>query len=224
MTNHSQRRRPMELRGNTQIKAICTGLARRGLHPNHISVCVLFFSLLASFFLIFSLYFTEASPLLYFLSIVCIGLRLLSSLLDGMLAIEMKRKIFDGDLYNELPEIISDLLLFCSVGWILQSEIPLGFSIGLFVSWLSLATAYVRQTGASLLGKPYFMGWMSKLNRMIVLVVGLGCQMILFAFNIKPLFALGTALTIISLGCIQTVLIRLKCIRADLRIRSKAKT
>jgi phosphatidylglycerophosphate synthase len=93
--------------------------------------------------------------------------RLLCNLFDGMVAIEGGKRTKTGDIYNELPDRISDSIILIAAGYGFQSEPLLGWAGAL----LAMLTAYVRALGASVGGGQQFCGPMSKSHRMAVLTI-----------------------------------------------------
>ena len=55
--------------------------------------------------------------LLLIVAAACIQLRLLCNLLDGMLAVEDGLKTKTGDLYNDLPDRIADVVILVGAGY-----------------------------------------------------------------------------------------------------------
>jgi phosphatidylglycerophosphate synthase len=99
---------------------------------------------------------------------VCVQLRLLCNLLDGMVAIEGGKSTASGALFNEIPDRLADALFL----------VPLGYASGyLWLGWLAallaVLTAYIRVLGGAL-GQPQnFGGILPKQRRMAVLTVAL---------------------------------------------------
>ncbi len=113
-----------------------------------------------------------SSSLLWFGAALCIQLRLICNLLDGMVAIEGGKKTAVGALYNEVPDRIADAFFFIAAGycndWVLKFlDIPLGWVVAI----LSILTAYIRVLGGTLIGTQSFMGPMAKQHRMALLTL-----------------------------------------------------
>src|SRR6202034_1657443 len=106
------------------------------------------------------------SRLLFVAVAVCIQLRLLSNLLDGLMAIEEDKKTATGALFNEFPDRVSDTLFLVGAGYASGSA-ELGWAAAL----LGVLTAYVRAMGASLGFGQDYSGPMAKQQRMFVLTV-----------------------------------------------------
>ncbi|QQC58532.1 CDP-alcohol phosphatidyltransferase family protein [Rothia kristinae] len=158
------------------------------------------------------------------LAAVCMPLRLLLNMLDGMLAVEKGMHSPTGELYNEVPNRFSDLLLIAAAGYATAGVWQAGaVDIGVLLGWLgtSLAvlTAYVRALGAAGGVGNFFQGPLAKPRRMWLLVAA--CLLSLA----EPLgqargWILAVALVLIVLGSAATVGIRLWLIGRALRARA----
>ena len=146
-----------------------------------------------------------------------IQMRLLCNLLDGMVAVEFGKKTKSGEIYNDLPDRISDALTLIPAGY-LSVWVSWGPELGWAAGLLAVMTAYVRMLGASLGSPHYFLGPMAKQHRMAVMTaacllsaveVGLGWR--------GPVFTV--ALMIIVLGSLYTVFRRVHRIYQDLESR-----
>jgi len=93
-----------------------------------------------------------------------IQVRLLCNLMDGMVAIEGGKKSATGDLWNEIPDRFADTILLVCAAW--SVGIPW---IGALAGWAAVMTAYIRASGAALVGTHDFCGPFAKPQRMAVL-------------------------------------------------------
>lgn len=147
---------------------------------------------------------------------VMIQLRLVCNLLDGMVAIEGGLKTKSGELFNDVPDRISDPLILVGagygVGWTAW-----GPELGWLAAVLAILTAYVRVLGVSAGTPAYFIGPMAKQHRMVVLtlacVLGAAESVV---FQPYRGWAVGLALVVIAAGSAVTVARRLRRIAADL--------
>jgi len=131
-----------------------------------------------------------------------IQLRLLCNLLDGLLAVEGGLKTKTGDLYNEIPDRIADIMILLGAG-VAVHEYEWGLALGVAATILAVLTAYVRLLGGSL-GLPQdFSGPMAKQHRMFTLTVGALAGAIEHAAR-GTLYALMATLGIIVVGCAVT--------------------
>src|SRR5258707_9568855 len=95
-------------------------------------------------------------------------LRLTANMLDGMVAIASSRTSKAGELYNEVPDRISDAAVFIGAGYAWGGNITLGY----VATILAIFTAYVRAAGKIAGGPNEFCGPMAKQHRMLVIKIG----------------------------------------------------
>jgi phosphatidylglycerophosphate synthase len=151
------------------FKKMAAGLATTSISPNAISVCSVVFSLVAfgTLSLTSQVQSDGVQRLLWLLSAICIQGRLVANLLDGMVAIEGGKASDVGGLYNEVPDRISDMLLFAGTGLAVGGDLRLGLLAGS----IAIFVAYVRAMGASLGIGQVFLGPMAKQQRMALLTL-----------------------------------------------------
>lgn len=207
-------RRPLASRGTTWARRLAQWLADRRIPPNAISLASLAFAALGAVaMLAVPLSGAGARSILLLCAAICIQLRLLCNLLDGMVAIEGGLGTRSGEIYNELPDRIADPLLI----------VPAGYAAG--ISWapelawtaalLALLTAYIRALGA-IAGLPQgFQGPMAKPHRMAAMTVGLVLAAAVAPFGWSGAVLVVT-LAIILLGTALTVLRRTRAILHEL--------
>jgi CDP-diacylglycerol--glycerol-3-phosphate 3-phosphatidyltransferase len=155
------KRRPIKERATGWARGLASLVARTGLTPNQISVL----SVLISGAGAAVVWDHQGRPLCFFLAALAITLRLICNMIDGMVAVEHNRRSPSGEIYNELPDRLSDSLSLLGVayacGWV---------QLGLWCSLLAVLTAYVR-TLATAAGAPAdFSGPMAKQQRMKTLI------------------------------------------------------
>ena len=132
---------------------------RAHVTPNAISVISIGFAAVGAWLLL-----AVKSPAGLIGAALCIQLRLLCNLLDGMVAIEGKQQSPTGALFNEIPDRIADSLFL----------VALGYAIGVaWLGWLgalaAAVTAYIRVLGGAI-GLPQdFRGPLAKQQRMAAL-------------------------------------------------------
>ena len=206
MTLHEEAaRRPIAARSSAWAIALAARLARLGVTPNAISVTSVLFATAGGLLIGFVDHW-----LAWLAAAVCVQLRLVCNLLDGMVAIEGGRKSSVGAVYNEFPDRIADTLFLA----------PLGYAAGLpWLGWacalLAALTAYVRVFGGSLGLAQDFSGVMAKQRRMAALTVGLVAQAVLSFFSAAPWPLLVTA-AIIAAGSLVTCITRTAAIARKL--------
>jgi phosphatidylglycerophosphate synthase len=144
---------------------------------------------------------------------VCVQLRLLCNLLDGMVAIEGQQQSLTGALYNEIPDRIADSLLIVALGYAIHAP-----ALGWLGALAAAVTAYIRVLGGSL-GLPQdFRGPMAKQHRMAVLTLGCVLGAIELGFAGSQ-WALTAAAWIIAMGAFITCATRTAAIARQLRVR-----
>jgi phosphatidylglycerophosphate synthase len=215
-------RRPLQSRQTGWAVATASWLTRRRVQPNAISLASVVFAALAGGCLAAS---GSEAPLprasLLAVAAAMIQLRLLCNLLDGMVAIEGGLKTPSGDLYNEVPDRVSDSVILIGAGYGVAWG-AWGATLGWLAAALAILTAYVRVLGVSLGAPHYFVGPMAKQHRMATLTAACVAGA-LEAILVQPYTggAVGIALVVITLGSVLTVARRLRRIAADLEARSQ---
>ena len=104
---------------------------------------------------------------LWFAAASGIQLRLLANMLDGMVALARQEASALGELYNELPDRVSDLAIIIGAGYATNSSPLLGY----LAACVALLTAYVRAVGKAAGATNLFCGPMAKPHRMFALTV-----------------------------------------------------
>ncbi len=132
---------------------------------------------------------------------VCIQLRLLCNLLDGMIAVEWGLKTKTGELFNDIPDRIADPLILVPVGYMLPWA--WGPAAGWLAGLLAVATAYLRVLGGSVGLKQDFSGPMAKPHRMATITVALLVEAAL-SFAGKRDVVLAIALSVVIVGSVVT--------------------
>ena len=114
-------RRVLATREAAWAKALARWLGRAGVRPNSVSLAgvVFAFSGCAGFVVVPDLV-GGARALTLVLTAAAIQLRLLCNLLDGMLAVEEGFKSKTGEIYNDLPDRVADVLILVGAGYSLR--------------------------------------------------------------------------------------------------------
>ncbi len=161
-------RRPIAARRLRPVIATADWLVRRGASPNAVSVAGMVAACLAGVAFGLTRDWPAGARALWLVGAALVQARLMANLLDGMVAIGRGVASATGELFNELPDRVSDSAILAGVGWACGS-LALGFAAAL----AAMATAYVRAIGKGL-GQPSdFSGPMAKQQRM-ALVTALG--------------------------------------------------
>jgi len=197
-------RRYLKFREFVFVQTIAQRLSQRQISPNQISITSIFFALLASIcFLVLPDTGSTRKWLLPILAAVAIQCRLLCNLFDGLVAIEGGKKTYSGELFNDMPDRISDALLIVSAGYAI-SIVSWGGTLGWCAALLAVMTAYVRTLAASLGAPVNFQGPMAKQHRMALLTAA--CLITAVENNFAgQSYALLAALLIMIAGCLITL-------------------
>ena len=211
-------RRVLATRDAEWAKAIALWLGQIRVRPNAISIARVLFAAGASvaFYLAPELTPGNRAALLLWAA-ACAQLRLLCNLLDGMLAVEGGFKTKTGDIYNDLPDRMADVLILVGAGYSVR-PLPFGPALGWAAATLALFTAYVRVLGGALGVTQHFIGPMAKQHRMFTLTV----FTLLAAAEARggmPPRAISLGLGAIIAGSIATAFRRTSRIAAELEAR-----
>ena len=197
-------RRPLKTRQREWAKAIAGFLVRQRVHPNLISVLSIFCAALAGVALSSSSYSTPTHRVLLLLVAVAgIQLRLLCNMLDGMVAVEGKMQTKSGEIFNDLPDRISDALILVPAGYAVP-DLPYGPVLGWCAALLAIFTAYVRLLGGAAGLTQSFMGPMAKPHRMATLTAACLLSIVELKY-LRPGTLIWVALVVINVGCVITI-------------------
>ncbi len=160
-------RRVLATRNRRWPQAIAAWLAVHGVQPNTVSVTSVVCAALAAAGLVASAQVAGPlyGPTLLLGAAACVQLRLLCNMLDGMLAVEGGLKSKTGDIYNEVPDRLADVLILVGAGYAVADS-PYGVPLGWSAAVLALLTAYIRALSGSLGLPQHFLGPMAKQHRM----------------------------------------------------------
>ena len=197
-------RRYLKFRELSFVQTIAQRLSRRRITPNQISIASIFFAGLGSIcFLLLPDAGATGKWLLPILAAASIQCRLLCNLFDGMVAIEGGKKTCSGELFNDMPDRISDTLILVSAGYAI-SMVNWGDTLGWCAALLAVMTAYIRTLAASLGAPVNFQGPMAKQHRMALLTAA--CLITAVENSIAgQSYALLAALIIMIAGCFITL-------------------
>lgn len=204
MSEEMTNRRPLRSRQTRWAIAAASWLKQKRAMPNDISLLSVICGEIAGIAFLLTFYSDNYWLSILFLLLAIIGIqsRLICNLLDGMVAIEGGLKSPVGGIYNELPDRISDIIIFLGVGyglWMFDWAAYLGWAACLF----SVMTAYVRLLGGTCGVEQQFLGPMAKQHRMAVLTVGCVASIFLpfyghwILYSCLWLIAVGSFLTTI---------------------------
>lgn len=206
MSNESTRR-PLKVRGAGWSKAIAGYLSKKSITPNQISVASVFFAVFSAICIVSIPSAVSYQVWLFpILAALFIQMRLLCNLFDGMVALEGGKSTKSGELYNDIPDRVSDSIIFIALGYSI-SVVTWSVELGYLAALFAMMTAYVRVLGSSMGAESCFKGPMAKQHRMAILTLSL----ILSPFEIlffAQSYILFIALFVIAFGSFLTVLNR----------------
>ncbi len=199
---------------------MATWLAARNVSPNLISVLGMVAGLGAGAVLAATT-LTEnniVERVLWLCGAAGIQLRLMANMLDGMVAVASQKASALGELYNELPDRVSDLAIILGAGYAVGG-VP---SLGYVAACAAILTAYIRAVGKAAGVSNLFLGPMAKPHRMFVLTLASLAAGLLPAtwqphYWHQRMGIISFVLVLIIVGCIVTILRRLKRIVSVLR-------
>lgn len=184
---------------------------RRNVHPDTVSYASLVASVLAAL----CFWRSGIHPFLLFIAPAFCYLRLWFNMLDGMVALAAGKASLHGEIVNELPDRVSDILIFTAVahsGW---NAPPFGY----WAALMAVLTAYVGCQGQAVGVQREYSGLMSKPWRMVALHAGAWFTLFADTAPISwiPFTGMEMTLMVIIAGCLQTITIRLIRITKSLR-------
>jgi len=192
-------RRPLASRNTRWAQALARWLAGTRITPNQISYASMGFAMLAGvLFYLASQIDGVGLRVCLLLAVLCCQLRLLCNLMDGLVAIEAGKQTPDGAVWNELPDRVSDIVIFVGVGLAVSSA-----TLGWAAAALAVLVSYVRELGKGIDGEVDFRGPMAKPQRMAVVTVAGIAAAVLPALPI-----LEVALWVLVVGCVVTTVLR----------------
>lgn len=214
----SSRRRPVRTRDAAWALALGRWLSRAGVRPNTISLGSVIASALAGLFLVVS---ASEQGLARGLLLVAAGgliqLRLLFNLLDGLVALEGGLGTKSGEIFNDLPDRLSDLVTLVCAGYSV-TRVSWASDLGWAAGALAVLTAYVRVLGGFAGARVAFSGPMAKQQRMAAVTAGclLAALEPLAGWNGQVMTG---ALAVVAAGSLVTLVRRLRSVVSDLESR-----
>ena len=182
---------------------------RLGIHPDTISYASMVVAAAAGLCFLFA---AERPWLLLVGPVFCL-IRLWCNMLDGMVALASGQASARGEILNDLPDRVSDVLIFAGLAHGGLGLLPLGY----WAAIMALLTAYVGTFGQAVGGRREFGGVMSKPWRMVVVCVG---AFVAYAVELPgPLTLIDWACIVVIAGCLQTIAVRLRRIFAAVAVR-----
>jgi phosphatidylglycerophosphate synthase len=178
---------------------------RLGVHPNTVSLTSIVASLAAT------VCFWQAGslPVLLIPAVGFCYLRLWLNMLDGMVALASGKASRSGEIANEFPDRVSDVVIFVGVA---HSSLCHPLS-GYWAAIFALLVAYTGTLGQAVGVQREFSGLMAKPWRMVTLHAGAWITLALvwagLPIGYRGLSVLDWTNLLIIAGCIQTIALRL---------------
>jgi phosphatidylglycerophosphate synthase len=179
-----------------------------GVHPDAISYASIVAAAAAA--ACFRLSHPARWPWLLLVAPLLCYVRLWLNMLDGMVALASGSASRRGEILNDLPDRVSDVLIFAGVahsGWCH----PLA---AYWAAILALLTAYVGTLGQAVAGRREFGGVMSKPWRMVAVHAGAWATLAAVWAGrspaVGPLSYVDLTCAVVIAGCMQTIVVRLR--------------
>jgi phosphatidylglycerophosphate synthase len=191
---------------------------RAGIHPDAIS----YLSILAAAVAAICFWKSGETRWLLIVAPLFCYLRLWFNMLDGMVAVAANKASRRGEILNDLPDRVSDIIIFVGVA---HSGLmnPL---IGYWAAIFAVLTAYVGLFGQAVGVQREFGGMMSKPWRMVALGAGAWLEFVVClpavasaeaGRSFAGLSILDWTCLLVIAGCIETIVVRLKRIGGALQ-------
>ncbi len=215
-------RRPIAARDHALWRAVAGWLVVRGVSANVISIVGMLACVIAGGCLAFT---AHASGLaergLWIAAGVLVPFRLVCNMLDGMVAIGRGESSAVGELYNEIPDRLSDMAALVGLGFAAAAH-P---TLGVFAAALAVLVAYVRAAAKVAGARQDYCGPMAKQQRMVVVIavcLWMGCVPVDWrtmgdrSIAGIPLSVPNVGLMVIAIGSVITVVRRVRRAAAEL--------
>ncbi|KQQ73242.1 CDP-diacylglycerol--glycerol-3-phosphate 3-phosphatidyltransferase [Xanthomonas sp. Leaf131] len=188
-------------------------LRGRGATPNGVSWAGIAFAALAGlmFYAALSNPAREgAAPLL--LALLGLQGRLWCNRMDGVLARETGLVGRAGEVYNDAPDRLSDVLVCIGLGYGLQASVPWAAQLGWAAALCCVATAYVRMLGLACGAPEPRQGPMARVQRMhwLSLITALALPVQWMGHAPQAAWMLIGAMAVLIAGALLTVVLRLR--------------
>src|SRR5437588_7746332 len=202
-------RRPIAGRFRRTAEAATQFCVRHGIHPDAVS----YLSILAA--IVAAICFWKSGEIRWLLVVAPLFccLRLWFNMLDGMVAVAAGKASRRGEILNDLPDRVSDVIIFVGVA-------HSGLMNPIFGYWAAIAavlTAYVGLSGQALGVQREFGGIMSKPWRMVAVTIGAWLTFFCDRHSFSSFTILVWTCFVVIVGVVQTIVVRWKLIIAALQ-------
>lgn len=209
-------RRPIRSRDTRPAQRIAAWLIARRASANAISVAGMVAGIAAGVAFAATAWWPAGERVLWLAGAAFVQLRLLANLFDGMVAIGAGTQSAVGELYNEVPDRVSDTAALVGLGCAVGGDVRFGLTAAL----AAMSTAYVRAVGKGSGAGSDFRGPMAKQQRMFVVTLTAVALGVLPGGWLPAQDGFGLpamALTLIVVGSVVTALRRLSGVARALR-------
>jgi len=179
---------------------------RAGIHPDVFSYA----SIVSAGIAAWLFWQSRTHPRYIVLAVAFAMLRLWLNMFDGMVALAAGKASKKGEIVNDLPDRISDVLIFVGVA-------HSGWCNVFYAYWVAIAAvivAYVGLFGQAVGVQREFSGVMAKPWRIVLLSIGALTTMFLVLngqrYWIAGFSVLDWTHVVILVGCAQTIIVRLR--------------
>jgi phosphatidylglycerophosphate synthase len=204
-------RRPIAAVFRQTANAAMQFCVRHGVHPDAIS----YLSIVAALIAAICFWQSGARRWLLIIAPLFCYLRLWFNMLDGMVAFAAGKASHRGEILNDLPDRISDIVIFVGVAHSGLMNPVMGYWAAIF----AVLTSYVGLFGQALGVQREFGGIMSKPWRMVALHIGAWLTFFLDPGSSASLTIFDWTCLVVIAGCVETIVVRLKRITAALQDR-----
>ncbi|EHM02881.1 CDP-alcohol phosphatidyltransferase [Acetobacteraceae bacterium AT-5844] len=165
-------RRPIAARNLALTGRVAEWLIRRKASPDGISIAGMVAGLAAGLCFAAVWWLPEGARAFWLLGAALVQMRLLANLFDGMVAVGRGIASPLGELFNEVPDRVSDTAILLGLGVAAGGN----WGLGLAASLAAMATAYIRAVGKAAGAPSDFSGPMAKQQRMaLATALGIWC-------------------------------------------------
>ena len=202
-------RRPIAAVFRKTANAAVRFCVHHGIHPDAIS----YLSIVAALIAAICFWKSGARRWLLIIAPLFCYLRLWFNMLDGLVALAAGKASRRGEILNDLPDRVSDIVIFVGVA---HSGLmnPL---IGYWAAIFAVLTSYVGLFGQALGVQRQFGGIMLKPWRMVALQAGAWLTFFLPPQSSAIFTVLDWTCLVVIAGCVETIVVRLKRITAELQ-------
>lgn len=193
MSTNGLGRRELKTRSRVSVQKIAQYISQLNITPNQISVFSVVFALIAAVCLL--LLEDNYKWLLFIFFIQC---RLFCNMLDGLVAIEGGKRSILGDIYNDMPDRIADVLILVAFGCAFSE--PIINHLGWLAACLALMTAYTRTLFLSLGAPADYSGPLAKQHRMALV-----CLTSIIYWLVSNIYIIYLGLILLNFGIVVTI-------------------